>query len=213
VLVDRGGRKDDDSKSGRVSISLHIRRGDQFHFAKGNIDYLYKRFLPNAAHLSILRSLLAHLTKLGRPRTRLFLHCEDMLPDMSVLDVEGDYTDFRQQLADFDVDIVPGSAEGVQAFDEMCHSDFLLTAKSGLGTLVGVLCDHPILLAAPYFEIDANNCIPNAIRLVENGTSKYNLTVPFGRASSQVQAIPLVSSFRFPAKYACARASPALWQG
>lgn len=66
------------------------------------------------------------------------------------------------------VTIIPGSVDAIQAFDDMCFSDVLITGASGYSYLVSILCKTPIILGVPFWR--SYNPIPNAIKLdVERG--------------------------------------------
>ena len=63
-------------------------------------------------------------------------------------------------------------AETIQAFDDMCASDILITGTSGFSHLASIFCRTPVVLAMPFWH--SYDYIPNAMNL-QIGKGNYTL--------------------------------------
>jgi len=85
----------------------------------------------------------------------------------------------------------PGSDDTLQAFDDMCFSDILITGTSGLSHLVSQLCATPIILATPFWY--SYEYIPNAIPLEVLKRVPYQ----WNQKDSTTTTAMLISEMRF----------------
>lgn len=164
-------RKFHKNTSDIVNVAVHIRRGDLFRYvkSKGGVkrQAAEQRLFSVSAYTSVLGQLVSKLEKLGDNTVNIYIYCEGMTPPALVQEVNGTYVDIRKAVrwdsSIQNVTFVRGDEDSLQAFDDMCLSDVLITGASGFSHLVSILCQTPVVLAIPFWH--SYNYIPNALML------------------------------------------------
>lgn len=162
-------RKWNKTELGAVNIAVHIRRGDLVRYLedkklpKGQAEL---RLTAVSAYTSVLKQFIPKLMELGKHKFVIHLFCEGMEPPASIPDVNGKVVnlgaEFPPPLKKV-ISFVPGDSDAIQAFDDMCHSDILITGTSGFSHLASILCSTPVILRMPMWH--SYEYIPNAITL------------------------------------------------
>mmetsp|Transcript_15038 Transcript_15038/g.32822 ORF Transcript_15038/g.32822 Transcript_15038/m.32822 type:complete len:435 (-) Transcript_15038:140-1444(-) len=175
-------RKWEDRPPHVINVAVHIRRGDLWHFLKLP-RYRHEaswRFIEVSAYTSVLNQLFLYLAKYGRMDIHVQIYCEGMNPPAEVQSVTGKMIDLREGIV-FDASVqtvtfLPGESDPIQAFDDMCHSNILITGGSSYSYLASFLCNTPVVLAMPGGPA-SYAIIPNAITL-DVGRSEYKMAPP-----------------------------------
>lgn len=165
-----------------ITIVVHIRRGDLFGYLATKKDdkqaqqQAKGRLVPLAAYKSAVENVLVKLRVHGYVNVRIETFCETRDGE-NIIDVDGTFVDFASSiLYDKSVQNVTfgqGSSDTIQAFDDMCFSDILITGASGFSYLSSTLCAKPLVLAVPFWHPYA--FIPNAM---EVEVTRTNFTLP-----------------------------------
>ena len=161
------------NRSNVVHVAVHIRRGDLKGWLsglnKGKTDQTEKRLVHENMYTTVLNQLLMKLEELGKFEVDVRLHCEGMKPPASVPKAsDWSLSDLSKGVI-FDrvkqnVTILPSySDDTLQAWDDMCFSDVIITGTSGFSHLTSILCNTPVILAVPFWH--SYDYIPNAITL------------------------------------------------
>jgi hypothetical protein len=176
-------RKATASTANVINIAIHIRRGDIFQFiSKVRVRVRGKlaphRLIPVSAYTSLLKQLLTKLFFSGdgvKREIRVTVHCEGMIGNAAVSDVDGTMIDLQQEMMGLldnnhnNVTFLAGDEDPLQAFDDICYSsNIFIAGASSFSHLVGVLCPKPIILAMQDyggFVKHSYGYIPNAIML------------------------------------------------
>lgn len=174
-------RKWEDRRPDAVNVAIHIRRGDIIRWL-GKLRYRGDagvRLFVVSAYTSVLNQLFSKLAKYGVKDINVHIFCEGMEPPAEVPTVSGGMFDLRKEIT-FDasnqnVTFIPGDPEAIQAFDDMCHSDILITGGSDFSYLAAYLCSTPLVLAMPTFL--PYDFIPNAL-LLDVGWGDYQVSSP-----------------------------------
>jgi hypothetical protein len=99
--------------------------------------------------------------------------------------ISWDLVDFRELVvvnnSIQNVTISPGSWDSLEAFDEMCFSDILITGTSGFSYMAGILCKTPIILGIPFWH--TYDYVQNAITLDVSRKAMEVKSVAVKRAS------------------------------
>lgn len=160
----------DTSQSTAVRVAVHIRRGD----IRGmNENGATARLVHENMYVEVLNQLLKKLRQLGKNNIIIRLYCEGMeapssIPrasDWAFFNMSNELKFDPSQNVKFDA----GSKSVLQAFDEMCFSDVLVTGPSGFSYLVSYLCSAPIVLGVPFWH--SYVYIPNSLLLKINRSS------------------------------------------
>lgn len=162
----------DKSQSAPIRVAVHIRRGDLRGFT-GSENAARGRLVHENMYVVILNQLLKKLRQHGKNDVVIRLYCEGMKAPSSIPRAS-DWTFFNlSDEVNFypsqNVKIDAGPNGALQAFDEMCLSDILVTGPSGFSFLVSYLCSAPIVLAVPFWQ--SYGYIPNALSLEINRSS------------------------------------------
>ena len=155
-----------------VTVSVHIRRGDLFKYVGNDRKKAELRIVAVSAYTSVLKQLSSKLIQLGKNRMHVCLFCEGMREPASIQDVNGTFVNLKRELSLENVTFSAGDTDALQAFDDMCASDILITGTSGFSHLASILCRTPIILAMPFWH--SYDYIPNAMNL-QIGKGKYTL--------------------------------------
>lgn len=166
------------SRSDVVHVAVHIRRGDLKKYLRGNLGQTQTRLVHENMYTTILNQLLIKLAELEKYEVDVRLYCEGMKPPASIPKAtDWSLVDLREEVI-FDstiqnVTILPGSDNTLQAWDDMCFSDVLITGTSGFSHLASILCKTPVILGVPFWH--SYDYIPNAIKL---DVGKETIPVP-----------------------------------
>jgi len=202
-------RKATASTANVINIAVHIRRGDLFQYISKWGNLATNRLVPVSAYTSLLKQLLTKLFVSGddvNRKIRVTVHCEGMIGNATVSDVDGTMIDLQQEMIGLldnnsnhtkamihnNVTFLAGDEDPLQAFDDICYSsNIFIAGVSSFSHLVGVLCPKPIILAmqdlldntAKY----SYDYIPNAIML---DVTRGNYSLPhLGLDSGDVELI------------------------
>mmetsp|Transcript_19183 Transcript_19183/g.29225 ORF Transcript_19183/g.29225 Transcript_19183/m.29225 type:complete len:324 (-) Transcript_19183:1029-2000(-) len=161
-----------------VRVAVHMRRGDLKSFLRGHLDETEIRLVHENMYTSTLNQLLMKLAELKTYHIEVRLYCEGMQPPASVPKAsDWSLVDLSEMVifnsAIQNVTFLPASEDTLEAFDEMCFSDVIITAPSGFSHLASVLCNTPVILGVP-FRL-SYDYIPNAITL---DVEREVITVP-----------------------------------
>ena len=151
-----------------IRVAVHIRRGDLLSYLKGNSIQTAKRLVHENAYVDLLNQLINKLEGIGRHTIiEIRLFCEDMVyPSNIPSAVDWELVDLREKLAfndsiTKDLKVFAGSNNSIEAFDEMCFSDVLITGTSGFSHMASILCKTPIVLGIPFWL--SYDYVPNAL--------------------------------------------------
>ncbi len=165
-------RKERQQDRNVVTVSVHIRRGDLFNYVGDDRKKAELRIVAVSAYTSVLKQLSSKLMQLGKDRMHVYLFCEGMREPASIQDVNGTFVNLKRELSLDNVTFSAGDTDALQAFDDMCASDILITGTSGFSHLASILCRTPIVLAMPFWH--SYDYIPNAMKL-QIGKGNYTL--------------------------------------
>jgi hypothetical protein len=181
-----------DVHSNVVRVAIHIRRGDLIDYlrAKSSAELrseaTEQRLVDENAYGIVLHQLLNKFEGFGVRHIEVRLYCEGMdAPAKVPSAVSWELVDFQELVmmnnSIQNVSISPGSSDSIEAFDEMCFSDILITGTSGFSHMASILCKTPIILAMPFWLSYDN--IPNAMTLDVSRKSMEVRSVAVARAS------------------------------
>ena len=156
-----------------VYVAVHIRRGDLLGYLKGyrksgQITQTEQRLLEIDAYTTVLNQLLRKLARLEKYKVEVRLYCEGMQPPALIQNASNwKMVDLREEIT-FDhsvqnVTIMPGTGDTLQAFDDMCFSNVIITGTSGFSHLASIMCKTHVVLGFPFWH--SYDYIPNAITL------------------------------------------------
>eukprot|EP00984_Skeletonema_dohrnii_P031159 scaffold23296_cov116-Skeletonema_dohrnii-CCMP3373.AAC.3 len=190
-------RKATTSTANVINIAIHIRRGDLFQFISKSVKkekgwgkfQATHRLVPVSAYTSLLKQLLTKLFDSGddvNRKIRVTVHCEGMIGNATVSDVDGTMIDLQQEMIGLldnnhnNVTFLAGDEDPLQAFDDICYSsNIFIAGASAFSHLVGVLCPKPIILAMQDLQVAfvkySYGYIPNAIML---DVTRENYSLP-----------------------------------
>ena len=158
-------------------VAVHIRRGDLLSYLKkkrlGQTETTQIRLVHENVYVDILNQLMRKIEGFGQRNIEIRIFCEDMVPPSKIPSaVDWELVDLREQLSynnsiTQDIKIISGSNNSIEAFEEMCFSDVLITGASGFSHMVSILCKNPIVLGIPFWL--SYDYVPNS--LVSTATS------------------------------------------
>lgn len=175
-----------DVHSNVVRVAIHIRRGDLIDYLKGKSADTEQRLVDENAYGIVMNQLLNKFEGFGVRNIEVRLYCEGMdAPAKVPSAVSWELVDFQELVmmnnSIQNTSISPGSWDSIEAFDEMCFSDILITGTSGFSHMASVLCKTPIILGMPFWLSYDN--IPNAMTLDVSRKSMEVRSVAVARAS------------------------------
>ena len=148
-------------------VAVHIRRGDLLSYLKGRYIQTTQRLVHENAYVDILKQLMRKIEGFGQRNIEIRIFCEDMVPPSKIPSaVDWELVDFREKLffnnsSTQDIKILAGSNNSIEAFEEMCFSDVLITGASGFSHMASILCKTPIVLGIPFWL--SYDYVPNAL--------------------------------------------------
>lgn len=153
-----------------IHVAVHIRRGDLHNYLKEKpSNYAEARLVHESMYMNVLNQLLRKLLELGKFEVNIRLYCEGMKPPAKIPGASNwTLIDFKDGIDFFvpsvqNVTIEQGPMDGLQAWDDMCFSDILVTGASGFSYLASILCSSPLILAVPFWH--SYSYLPNAMML------------------------------------------------
>ena len=135
------------------------------------------RLIKTSAYTTLLNQLFSKLANYGTKNIRVTVLCEGMESPAGIPSITGEIIDLRREITTViqNVTFVPGNADPVQSFDDMCYSDILITGGSSFSFLAEYLCNKPVVLSMPSFM--QTDYITNSI-LLDVGRSEYKIDSP-----------------------------------
>ena len=154
-----------------IRVAVHIRRGDLLSFLnqkRGSfrIGTTQNRLVHENAYVDVLNQLFKKLARLGQHEIEIRLFCEEMVsPSKIPSAIDWELVDLREKIS-FDrttqsIKIFAGSNNSIEAFEEMCFSDVLITGASGFSHMASILCKTPVVLGIPFWL--SYDYVPNAL--------------------------------------------------
>ena len=161
----------------------HIYRGDllNWFFAptrlRRNQAEAGDRLIKASAYTTLLNQLFSKLVNYGTKNIRVTVLCEGMESPAGIPGINGGIIDLRREITTViqNVTFVPGDADPMQSFDDMCYSDILITGGSSFSFLAEYLCNKPVVLSMPSFM--QTDYITNSI-LLDVGRGEYEINSP-----------------------------------
>lgn len=155
-----------------IRIAVHIRRGDLLSFlnmkrSSYRINTTQNRLVHENVYVDLLKQLIHKLDGLGLHKIEIRLFCEDMVaPSKIPSAIDWELIDMHEQLLSNinisqDIAILPGSNNSIEAFEEMCFSDVMITGASGFSHMASILCKTPVVLGIPFWL--SYDYVPNAL--------------------------------------------------
>lgn len=176
-------RKWEDSPPEVFNVAVHIRRGDLIQWLRiGKYRHeAAQRLFVASAYTSVLNQLFSVMAKYGVKDINVHIFCEGMEGPAQIPSVSGEMIDLREEIkfdaSNQDVTFLPGDTDSIQAFDDMCHSDILITGGSSFSYMVAYFCSTPVVLAMPAPVGLSYDSIPNAL-VLDLGWGDYEIRSP-----------------------------------
>ena len=141
-----------------LRIAVHLRRGDIMQ------PKYISRALPNRHYVDLLNRIIPLLREKLRDPVTVLVNVQHMLNLTSVLDRDGNYTDFagpvRARHANVRFEL--GPADPLAAFETLCSADVAILSNSGFSFLAMIMCRRPIFMSTMG---DQAQCRPTAYNL------------------------------------------------